>query len=110
MLTPESYFRISPIVAPIGTIVYAAILSYGAFRAYLRMPLAILALGMWLLGASNSYWLILQIQKLSGRLLISQGLADSLFPIQALCFYAGIGIVIVGDAILVWRASRGKAT
>jgi hypothetical protein len=107
---PDSYFRITPILAPLATIVGAAIFSYGAFRGHLRMPLAVIALGSWLLAASNAYWLVLQIQKLSGSLLLSRSVADALFPIQAVCFYAGLVVIISGDAMLVWRLSRSEAT
>jgi hypothetical protein len=107
---PDSYFRLTAILAPVATIIGAAIFSYGAVRSRLRLQLAVIALGCWLLAASNAYWLVLQIQKLSGSLLLSRSVADALFPVQAFCFYAGLVVVISGDAMLVWRLCRSAAT
>jgi hypothetical protein len=105
-MSPDSYFRISPIVAPLATIIGALIFSVGALRSRQRLPLGVIAIGGWLLAASNSYWLILQIQKLSGTLLLPRTTADALFPAMALCFYVGLCVVIVGDLILVYRLSK----
>jgi hypothetical protein len=105
---PDTYFQISPIVAPIATIIGALIFSVGAICGRFRSALSVIALGSWLLAASNLYWLVVQIQKLSGAALLSRGTADGLFPIQAVCFYSGLCVVIVGDAMLVWRLSKSE--
>ena len=107
---PDSYFRIARFWRALATIVGALIFSVGALRSRWRLPLGVIAIGSWLLAASNSYWLVLQIQKLSGTSLLSRDTADALFPVMALCFYVGLCVVIAGDAILVYQLSKRDKT
>jgi hypothetical protein len=105
-MSPESYFRITQVLAPIATVIAAVIFSYGALRSRFRLPLAIIAIGSWLLSVSGSYWLVLQARKVFGAILLSRAAADAMFPVQGICYYIGLIVVIVGDVMLVWRLSR----
>jgi hypothetical protein len=105
-MTPDTWQRWAPIVAALSNLVGAAIFSIGALRSSrFRAGFSLMAIAALLFTLSNFFWVAVCFDQTRGTSFLSRDTFIHLFPVQALCAYVAVPVIMLGSGILVWQTS-----
>ena len=94
------------LIAPASSMLIASIFLYGALFSRFRLAFGLISLGGVFYLLSQLYWLAAKIQGSLHISLLSKESFRLLFPVQAVSLYLGLATALIGDALLVWQASK----